>query len=51
MTPTCLILAALALGLERPGVEYQVFQFPPNQIPRIDGDSACLLYTSPSPRD
>ena len=40
MTPTCLILAALALGLERPGVEYQVFQFPATQIPRIDGDSA-----------
>jgi len=26
------------LALERPGVEFKVFQFPANQIPRIDGD-------------
>ena len=39
MTPTCLLLAAITLGLERPDVEFKVFQFPPNQIPRIDGDS------------
>lgn len=25
-------------GLERPGTEFKVFQFPPDQIPRIDGD-------------
>ena len=25
------------LALERPGVEFKVFQFPANQIPRIDG--------------
>ena len=25
--------------LARPGVEFQVFQFPPDQIPRIDGNS------------
>ena len=26
-------------GLQRPDVEYKVFQFPANQIPRIDGNS------------
>lgn len=31
---------ALGAGLERPNVEYKIFQFPANQIPRIDGDSA-----------
>ncbi len=25
-------------GLQRPEVEYKIFQFPPDQIPRIDGD-------------
>lgn len=32
-------LATVAFGLERPGVEFKVFQFPPNMIPRIDGDT------------
>lgn len=33
-----LLLVALPLcALERPGVEFKVFQFPANQIPRIDG--------------
>ena len=33
-----LLLAVLPLcALERPGVEFKVFQFPANQIPRIDG--------------
>jgi hypothetical protein len=27
-------------GLQRPDVEYSVFQFPPDQIPRIDGDAS-----------
>jgi len=27
-----------AQALERPGVEFKVFQFPPDMIPRIDGD-------------
>jgi len=31
------ILTTLAFGLERPDVEYKIFQFPPDQIPRIDG--------------
>ena len=37
------LLAVLIVGsvsayaLERPGVEFKIFQFPPNQIPRIDG--------------
>ncbi len=29
-----------AFGLERPGVEFKIFQFPHDMIPRIDGDSA-----------
>jgi len=38
MRPALWILLALpALALERPGVEFKVFQFPANQIPRIDG--------------
>ena len=41
MTPMFLLLAAtLGVGLERPDVEFQVFQFPANQIPRIDGDTS-----------
>ncbi len=35
-----LLLASLGIGLERPDVEFQVFQFPADQIPRIDGDAA-----------
>ena len=31
-----LCLALPALALERPGVEFKVFQFPAHQIPRID---------------
>ncbi len=34
-----LILAALGVGLERPDVEFQIFQFPADRIPRIDGDA------------
>ncbi|MCA9026765.1 MAG: PKD domain-containing protein [Planctomycetaceae bacterium] len=34
-----LMLAGLGIGLERPDVEFQVFQFPADQIPRIDGDA------------
>jgi hypothetical protein len=33
-----LLLVAPALALDRPGTTFQVFQFPANQIPRIDGD-------------
>ena len=35
------LLAAvpLAHALERPGVEFKIFQFPPDQIPRIDGQT------------
>ena len=39
MNTYLLLLAGLSIGLERPDVEFQVFQFPANQIPRIDGDS------------
>ncbi len=37
MNSLCLLIAALGIGLERPDVEFQVFQFPADQIPRIDG--------------
>src|SRR5262249_38918370 len=34
------LTTALAVcGLERPGVEFRVFQFPPDRIPRIDGEA------------
>jgi len=32
-----LLLSVSAFALERPGVEFKIFQFPANQIPRIDG--------------
>ena len=32
-----LLTPLLCLALERPGVEFKFFQFPANQIPRIDG--------------
>jgi PKD domain len=32
-----LLLAAIGFGLERPDVEFKVFQFPADKIPRIDG--------------
>src|SRR5437762_10097351 len=38
---TILLLFALSvsgLSLERPGIEYKIFQFPADKIPRIDGD-------------
>jgi hypothetical protein len=34
-----LAAAPLAQALERPGVEFKIFQFPPDQIPRIDGNT------------
>src|SRR5436190_24374307 len=40
---TILLLFALSvsgLSLERPGIEYKIFQFPADKIPRIDGDPA-----------
>jgi hypothetical protein len=49
MTSSRVFLAALALtalglrpaaGLDRPEVTFQVFQFPPDKIPRIDGDAS-----------
>ena len=36
----CLLAAVpLAQALERPGVEFKIFQFPSDQIPRIDGNA------------
>ena len=43
MFSLCVFLMAIlcddGTGLQRPEVEYKVFQFPANQIPRIDGNS------------
>src|SRR4051812_5151474 len=33
-----LLTAGAAHALERPGVEFKIFQFPADKIPRIDGD-------------
>ncbi|MCX7393296.1 MAG: PKD domain-containing protein [Planctomycetales bacterium] len=40
MYPLFVLMTAFACGsgLERPDVEYQIFQFPADKIPRIDGD-------------
>jgi len=35
-----LLAAGRALALDRPGTVFKVFQFPPNMIPRIDGDAS-----------
>ena len=35
-----LLVSVQAGALERPGVEFKVFQFPANMIPRIDGDTS-----------
>src|SRR6266705_2549439 len=32
------VLSASAWGIARPGIEYKIFQFPADNIPRIDGD-------------
>lgn len=38
ITAICIIITiSPAMGLERPDVEFKVFQFPANMIPRIDG--------------
>jgi hypothetical protein len=34
-----LVFGVTAFALERPGVEYKIFQFPADQIPRIDGNT------------
>ncbi|MGE4001726.1 MAG: PKD domain containing protein, partial [Planctomycetaceae bacterium] len=40
MPSILLLLSTLGFGLERQEVEFQVFQFPADRIPRIDGDAA-----------
>jgi hypothetical protein len=35
-----LLSAAGAFALDRPGTTFKIFQFPPNMIPRIDGDAS-----------
>jgi hypothetical protein len=38
MRPLIAVFLALPLlALERPGVEFKIFQFPPDRIPSIDG--------------
>lgn len=37
MRAALFLLSLSAFALERPGVEFKIFQFPANQIPRIDG--------------
>jgi hypothetical protein len=37
MRAALLLFSLSAFALERPGVEFKIFQFPANQIPRIDG--------------
>ena len=46
MSKRCLLCICLALlflpaqfGLERPDVTFKIFQFPPDKIPRIDGNT------------
>ncbi|MEX0726655.1 MAG: PKD domain-containing protein [Planctomycetaceae bacterium] len=39
MHSLALLLSMIGVGLERPDVEFKIFQFPPNQIPRIDGET------------
>ena len=34
-----LLVMSPAMALERPEVTYKIFQFPPNMIPRIDGNA------------
>jgi hypothetical protein len=35
-----LFFALSAFAIERPGVEYKIFQFPADKIPRIEGNSS-----------
>lgn len=37
-TPIVLLLALLCMSFARPDKEFKIFQFPKDQIPRIDGD-------------
>jgi hypothetical protein len=34
------VWATVALAADRPGTVFKIFQFPPDQIPRVDGDSS-----------
>src|SRR5712671_4331615 len=33
-------ISVCAFAIERPGVEFKIFQFPADKIPRIDGDTS-----------
>lgn len=48
MTPLLLLLLAPLAALERPGVEYKIFQFPANQIPTIDGKADDWAIVPPA---
>ena len=34
------VLSVTGFALARPGVEFKIFQFPADKIPRIDGDTS-----------
>lgn len=51
MTPyflLCLALCLPAAALERPGVEYKIYQFPADKIPQIDGKKGDWAIVPPS---
>jgi hypothetical protein len=39
LTSLLMVSAPFAQALERPGVEFKIFQFPPDKIPQIDGEN------------
>ncbi len=43
-----IVAVAPLLALERPGVEFKIFQFPANMIPRIDGQPGDWAMVPPS---
>ena len=40
LLPGIFISFSIGSALERPDVEFKIFQFPKNMIPRVDGDSS-----------
>jgi len=48
MTPLLLLLLTPLAALERPGVEYKIFQFPADKIPTIDGHATDWAIVPPA---
>jgi len=44
----CVLLAVSGFALERPGVEYKIYQFPADKIPQIDGKSGDWAFVPAS---